>query len=307
MTQADFLTAVQDYIGDKGALRSSLIKRIANRKMKELFRKFKVRWALTKGSITVTDGTSDYNLPEDWYKPYITTERENDNVIQHCTLKEIKNDYPDPSDITEAVPTHYAPIGISNVQAQPTAASKIAMVSTSASDTGTMSIYGKVGGILKLETKALTGASSVDSANTYDADGLVYISSGTALVGVVTCTSNSAAVTNLTLQIGEKFKESYRCRMFPTPDDTYTVYFWYYRMAKEISNNSDLIMIPTAYNDWLPYITAAEILKIDGAKDANDYFKLAQMVFNQMVSDEVLEEDENWTDWIMDYPKDVKF
>lgn len=298
MITADFLTAVYDIIGDPAGDRSALVKRVANRELKELARKYKCNFMLTTGTLSVTDGTYEYNMPEDYYKPYLAYERTNDEILGHTSIKEIEKLYPNPSDITEDVPTDYAIIGLSWVAAQPTSSSALAISSTS-SETCTLSIYGTSGGVLKSETVTMAGTSAT-STNSYT--NVKYIALGSAATGTLTITSNSSAVTVLSLLPGQKYKEFYRVRVYPTPDSSYTLYFRYYRIPQEVSNNSDIIMIPDAYVDWLIEQTSARILELDGQKNAQTHFALAQNVLNDMIQDEIITEDEESYSWLYNYP-----
>ena len=258
---------------------------------------------LRSGTVTTVDGTAEYNLPSDWYKPQIVYETTNDNWLRHITYRELRQKYPDASAITEGVPTHYAPRKIVWVDAQNTTASKVACVTT---ETITIRIKGMVSGLVKSEDVSCT-TGSTNSANTYDIGGLISISAATAPTAAISCTTDVGVTTVITLAIGQKEKQRTRTILYPTPDAAYAMYFDYYALHEELTSTNDRIMIPKPYEEWIIYTTAADILKVDGRKEANEYMQLGQMVFDQMVADEMIEPDEKWTSWLTDYPEEYEF
>ena len=304
MITTDFYTAVGDLIGDPQALRNTLILRVANRKLQELCRRFKCKFMQRSGTVTTVDGTAEYNLPVDWYKPLLGYETTNDNWLKHITYNELRRKYPDASAITEDVPTHYAPRKISFVDAQNTTASKVAY---SATETITLRIKGLVGGLVKSEDLSCTSGGTNSSANTYDIGGLISISAATAPTAAISCTTDVGVTTVITLAIGQKEKQRTRTLLYPTPDAAYIMYFDYYALHEELTSTNDRIMIPKPYEEWLIYTTSADILKMDGRKEANEYLQLGQVVFDQMVADEMIEPDEKWTSWLTDYPEEYEF
>ena len=303
MLVTDMYLAVQDIIGDPQALRTGLMLRVANRKLQELCRRFKCKFMLRSGTVTTVDGTAEYNLPSDWYKPQIVYETTNDNWLRHITYRELRQKYPDASAITEGVPTHYAPRKIVWVYAQNTTASKVACVTT---ETITIRIKGMVSGLVKSEDVSCT-TGSTNSANTYDIGGLISITAATAPTAAISCTTDVGVTTVLSLAIGQKTKQRTRTLLYPTPDTAYTTYMDYYAMHEDLTSTNDNIMLPKPYEEWLIYTTSAEILKMDGRKEANEYLQLGQIVFDQMVADEMIEPDEKWTSWLFDYPEEYEF
>ena len=304
MLVSELYVAVQDLIGDPSALRTGLILRVSNRKLQELCRRFKCKFMQRSGTVTTVDGTAEYNLPSDWYKPQIVYETINDQWLRHITYKELRRKYPDASAITEGVPTHYAPRKIVWVDAQNTTASKVAY---SATEIITLRIKGMVGGLVKSEDLACTSGGTNSSVNIYDIGGLISITAATAPTATISCTTDVGVTTVLSLAIGQKTKQRTRTLLYPTPDTAYITYMDYYAMHEELISTNDNIMIPKPYEEWLIYATAADILKIDGRKESNEYMQLAQMTFDQMVADEMIEPDEKWTSWVTEYPEEYEF
>ena len=256
----------------------------------------------TAGTITLL-GRTDYVLPQDFYKPAIGHEITDDNYLTHITYTELRKKYPDFTKITNDTPTHYAVKKTMYVDAQPFASSKVACATT---ETITLRIRGLVSGVVMDESVSCTSGPT-NSAYTYDADGLISISAATAPVAAITCTTNSAIVTVIALGIGQKEKQRVIATIYPPADDDYPLYFDYFALVQDLSNAYDRVPLPRPYEEWLIYTTTAEILKIDGRKEASEYMQLGQMIFDQMVADEMIEPDEKWTSWLFDYPEEYQF
>lgn len=256
----------------------------------------------TAGTITLL-GRVEYNLPVDFYKPLIGYETTGDNCLDHITYAELRRRYPDFTEISNAVPTHYAIKKIGFVDAQPFAASVLAITTT---ETITIMVNGRVSGIPTTETFAATSGSH-NTTNTWDAEGLISITCATAATAAITITANSAIVPVMAFAVGQKEKQRVISVLYPPPDDAYTLNFDYYAAPEALVNTGDRILIPKPYEEWLIFTTAADILKIDGRKESNEYLQLGQGVFDQMVADEMIEPDEKWTSWPVDYPEEYQF
>lgn len=384
MIVQDLFDEVEDFIGDTSSLREAQILRVANRVIQSLYRRYKCKFALRKGSLSTgstvattkrarlddvvtlttaahglvagdrivvadvsgtgyngsydvvsapstttltyacsgddeteiadTGGTifevvSEYVLPADFYKPLIGREiSSSDNWLRHITYKEYRRENPDSANVTEDVPSHYMIKKYSWVDAQPKSAVKLACVSGSNGDTGVLSVVGLVSGIEYRELITLTGTASVNSANTYDAEGIISISQGTESGGTVSVTASSPTVTVSTLIPAQKDKQRVVCELHPRADAAYTLYFDYFALHPKLVSDSDRVLIPEPYEDWLPNKIAAEISVIDGHyKKAAMYGREAEIAFQQMMDDDMISPDEEWTHWATDLPDEFSF
>lgn len=91
---------------------------------------------------------------------------------------------------------------------QPSSASAIAVVSTSASDIQNLIIEGTVNGVHDSEVVAITGTTSVSSSKSFSE--ITGLRLDSAAVGTITATSNAAVVTNATFTVGQTLKEDWQ-------------------------------------------------------------------------------------------------
>jgi hypothetical protein len=161
--------------------------------------------------------------------------------------KRFYRDYPYPT--STGKPDTFILNGMIWVAAQPTSASTISLVSSAAGDTAvTVTVRGISGGIDIVEEKTLNGGTAV--ATTASFTYLTAITKETS-AGTVTATSNSGAVTNITLPARENFKEYWEVRLNLIPDAAYSIYGGYYRKPWELYYDSDISIIPEIHEETL--------------------------------------------------------
>lgn len=233
--------------------------------LKFMYREYSAIALTQSSSFDTVDGTYLYYL--DCRANYIDSARlvdsdSNSSMLEVIDLNKFRHDYvvPDLTDTDQ--PSYLIPIKRVWVQAQPTSASVIAVVSSSASDTAVhVSIRGISGGLEKTEKLTLTGTTPVNSTNSYTS--LLSITKDVT-VGTVTCTSNSAAVTNISLTANQYEKSYWEIQLFKTPDAVYTVYYDFSPIPWSISEDEDLIPIDDMLSDILISLAESEILRRRG-------------------------------------------
>lgn len=181
-----------------------------------------------------------------------------------------ENPVPDTSDTGE--PTTIVPLQKIWVSAQPTSASAIAFVSSSSADTGVVRVRGIVSGVEVVESVTLTGVTAANTTNSFTS--LISITKD-ATTGTITATSNSAAVTNISLLPSETDKEQWKVRLHKVPDDAYTVTYSFYRKPWVFSENEDLIPFEESFEDIFITLSTALVQKINKDKDWKVTYQLA--------------------------------
>lgn len=143
------------------------------------------------------------------------------------------------------------------VNAQPSSASVIAIVSASASDTSqTVRVWGTNGsGIEITESVALTGATPVNTTNSFAR--VDRISKSGTTVGTITATSNSGGVTVATIAPNEVSPRHPKIRLIKTPLSAYT-----YQMTYKVQTP------PLVYDEDVPILPCGEILIIGAYAEA---------------------------------------
>lgn len=171
---------------------ATIIGRFINRRYFQILRA--INWQNIQPDYTfaTVSGTQRYVLPDDFGKEISCTDKTNDIELSKTTLEKLYEDY---ADISSSGTVERYCIIEDCVQAQPSAASVLAIVSSSSADTTqTIFIRGIVSGVETYESVTLTGTDSVNSANSYTR--IKGISKSAVTAGKVTITSNAAAVTN---------------------------------------------------------------------------------------------------------------
>jgi len=189
---SDILSNVQNEITDTSTTIQGIIKNYINRRYFQILRA--TNWEYINDSYTFPTiaGTQNYVLPDDFGKPLVVRDATNNKEIkeidyQALISKNISNFS------SSGTPEQYS-ILEDKIQNQPTSSSILTIVSSSASDT-TQSIFvrGISSGSETYETVALNGTSSASTTNSYTR--IISISKDTVSSGIVTATSNSGAVT----------------------------------------------------------------------------------------------------------------
>ena len=265
MNLTSFYTAIGRLIIDTSTGRQTAIKENLNLFMKQILMDEDLEFALKRYSLVTADGTAEYALPTDYLKPYIKTDNTGSGTaLEYIPLKKWRELYPEDS-TSEGTPSEYTRKGFSRVYAQPSTASVIACVSSSTADVTTfyLNIVGtnSSGTIIK-ERVTLNGTTPVNSANTYT--NLISIVKGVATTGTITCTSNSAAVTNISLLPAELSKEYWVIRLNPVPGATSAVELWYFTKGWDLANAEDYPIFPDECDNVLIYGTALKMMEQQG-------------------------------------------
>jgi hypothetical protein len=163
------------------------------------------------------------------------------------TLEEVE-----PTTTIRSSPQRYGLWARTPVAAQPSAASVIALVSSSVSDTAvTVTIRGVTTTGVVSETKTLTGTTPLSTTASFSK--ILNVTLSTAAVGTVTLTSNSAAVTNLVLAAGEYGRSYQQLYLLDVPDSADVISYKFYRLPTPLVADNDLPDIPPPHADILVF------------------------------------------------------
>ena len=159
-------------------------------------------WLHEEGTFTTVSGTGDYALNSDVLVIKQLMDTTNRKPIPRALIQD--EAFFDPSRSTSAIASGYVGTYLREYQAQPTASSKLTIISSSASDTTTYNIYvrGKIAlGYEVSETVTITGTTGLTTSNTYLlTTGILSLRKNVATNGTITITSNAGVVTNAVMQ-----------------------------------------------------------------------------------------------------------
>jgi len=138
------------------------------------------------------------------------------------------------------------------VNAQPSAASAISVVSTSASDTTqTLTVRGDVSGNLMNETITLTGTSTATGSRSFSKIlGLTLSAVGAGDISV-----KAGAATLVTIPIGELGRAYKTIELITLPTAAEELEYMFYRQPRVLSADNDMIEIPNPHGGLLVWDT----------------------------------------------------
>lgn len=188
----NIVSNVQNEVLDTSTSIQTVIKNYINRRYFQILRA--INWENINPSYTFNTvvGTQSYVLPDDFGKPFIVRDATNKNELAELDYQVlISNNISTIS--SSGIPTQYSIIE-DRIQDQPTSASILTLVSTSASDTiQSVLIRGISSSVEVYESVSINGTSSVTTTNSYTR--IISISKSAVSVGKITATSNAGAVT----------------------------------------------------------------------------------------------------------------
>ncbi len=225
--------------------------------------------------VTVTSGSPYVYLPKRCGEILVITQRESNIVLSPQTYQTFQQRYLG-SITSSGYSVTYHPAGEFGVKSQPSAASQLVFVSSSASDTSQyIRIWGIVGNEELSEKVLLSGTGTSTSVNSYTEVNRLSKDSTTAGTITVTDGTNTIATISPT-ETESRYK---RIRLYAVPSSAFTVYLTYKRRFKKLVNNEDTLEIPIepvliklCYSDCLndrKKFSEARMIKQEATGDLN--------------------------------------
>lgn len=216
---------------------------VINLTLKKFYLKLDLRTELTSATLSTVASTANYYLDSRVMKLLNMVETTDQDLLEYMTREQFELRYPYPASTETGQPTTYVDLGKVKCSTQPTSASTLSVVSSSASDITSyyVLVKGISSGRLVKERLLLTGATPVVSTNSYTE---VLSITKDATNGTVTVTSNSGVVTNITLLPTDKEREFFKIRLYPLPDDAYTIAYSFYPLPEELTYDEESVPLP---------------------------------------------------------------
>ena len=200
--------------------------------------------------LSVTASTAAYSLSHlvDTSKIINFWDEDNDVYINPMTEQAFRRRVPNPSGDT-GTSYLYRLKGYSPVQNQPSSASVITIVSSSASDTTqSVTIQGLNGSSVYIqETVDLNGTTNAVSTASFSK--IMGLSKSATTVGSVAVTSNSGGVTNVVIAPKDRFLSHPVVEFYTIPSETQTLYYDFTLKLSDIYDDDDCSLIPEKYHD----------------------------------------------------------
>jgi len=194
---------------------------------------------------------AQYGLPPEIDSIKLLRETTNRIRIEPMSLGEYRALYPDPSAVT-GTPRRYVDLGYDAVAVEPSDASTLYVVSSSASDVGTAYLEGYIsGGIPFSVSVTMTGSTAVAFSPTA-VIGVTKFLVDTAAVGTITLREDSGSGTVLaTLGVGATYSRYRRIALVPTPASVITYTLDGQRVVTDMVADTDEPVIPSRFHRML--------------------------------------------------------
>lgn len=217
-------------------------------------------------TITLTASQQYYSLHEQVDRIVYLYNRTTKTYLKALPFRNIEPLGQNVLDATTGEKFHF--IGLSPVENQPSSSSVITIVSTSAADTGA-SYAVKVRGetATGIQTETINPNGTTPAAGSVSFTRILGVTLTAAWAGRLTMTSNSAAVTNLTLNAGEYGRQFPQIFLTWSPSSADVLEYKFYRKPFVLTNDYDIPDIPFPYSKILVYDALLEIAAYNGQMD----------------------------------------
>lgn len=206
-------------------------------------------WLNDTDTFTTTTSEAEYALSSETWVIKRLVDTSNRRVLRR--IIEEDEAYSDPDRSLTNQPTAYFGTYLRTVQYQPSSASQITIVSSSASDDSDYSVRlrGKLSsGIEVPETVTMDGTTPVVSTNSFVS---FKISKAQVSNGYYTVTSNAGAVTNVVLAPEEIQRQYPWIRLASTPGGAYTIREDFLRRPMNVVADTDIFEVPELLEEAL--------------------------------------------------------
>lgn len=212
-------------------------------------------------SLTTTANVSTYALSclVDTSKIINFYETSSPQFIDYISEREFRMRNPGPT--STGTPYLYRLKGFSPVQNQPTSASVLSIVSSSASDTTQeVTVQGiDSSNVYQVETISLTGTTPVSTSTSFLK--VMGFSKNAKTIGKVTSTSNSGGVTNVVVSPNERSVTHPVVEFFSIPGSALTIYYDFTLKLQNIYNDDDISLFPETYHDAIELFAKQKCFK----------------------------------------------
>lgn len=236
---------VGSQVGDTSSAMFSLIATYLNNRLVEVMRRCNLLDNNRSDyQFTTTAGTEDYILPQDFSKEISVRDATNKQFLNRLDLQSAIMNDSSTTDNTGSVSKYI--IMDKTVRNQPTAASVITFVSSSASDTS-QTVYVKgfdSNGYEDYETVTLTGTTPVATSKSFVR--VLLIAKSAVTTGLITATSNSGAVSVAVLSRAMLEHRIKVMRFVNIPNQTLTIEINYIQKPTPMSQDYDYPLIDCA-------------------------------------------------------------
>ena len=233
-----------DEVGDTGNTKN-LVGDLINSAYLSRLLQYKQQFLLwdTPEILTTVSGTQLYSLHSEFWQPYYFFNRTAKDYVREVPAKQLEPEGIQWNTETGSART-FSFWGRTPVNAQPSSASVLTIVSTSASDTtsaNAVTIRGlnSAGSVVE---ESITPTGTTPAVGTTSFTKILRVTKAAAWTGTLTITSNSGAVTNLVLIAGEYGRSYQQFFLHQSPSGAESIEYRFYRQPLALVNDNDPLM-----------------------------------------------------------------
>lgn len=241
LTFKNTVDQIQELIKRQGGTAyETKIKNWVNHSYRRLYDRFIWRDAVEFDlAVTTVVGQAEYILSKDVSKVIQITDRVNDRVLDGMNGPILNDRFVSTIDVQGQV-DGWAPVGVTQYSTQMSTSDTLAVVSSDADDTATVTINGKVAGERDFETITLTGTTAVTTTKTFQS--IESIAKSAVTEGIVDITETIATTSVCKLAPGEKVSYYQVIRFVRVPGTIATLYMTHKKAFRLMVNDNDTPM-----------------------------------------------------------------
>jgi hypothetical protein len=235
----DIVSNVGTNIQDTSSAMQVVTKRYINDAYREFVRRANITLVDDDYSFTTSDGVEDYVLPDNFRKELFAYDSTNKNELERWDLQRYLQENL-PLVGNSGVADKYIIID-KPVQNQPSSASVVTFVSTSASDVSQVGLVkGISSGVEMVEQVSINGITEASTTNQFTE--IISISKSATTVGKITVTANSGATTLAVLAPAVLGYRVSTIRLHPVPNGVVTIKCPYYMKPMTLVNDYETLL-----------------------------------------------------------------
>ena len=260
---------------------SELIRRCINITLSEIWVWHSWTFKRRKMTFSTVASQEDYNLDEEVDEIALLRQLTSPQKLLYVPDRLFYEINPNPESDSTGTPRFYRLWEETGFSTNLAADDTIYVSSSSASDGSTFNvrIVGRnSSGEVVAETLTLNGTTSVTSATTWDAAGLMQISKSSLTTGTITCYRTTGATVLSEISPEETAPRFKRISLFPIPSAAITMYLEYYERLRLLTHDTD---VPQIDHKWNWVLLEGTLAKVWGYKQNEAAQALSQRQYAQ--------------------------
>ena len=204
-------------------------------------------------TLTTVVGQRTYGLHSEYWKGLWFRNRTTKSYLIETPMRQLEQTGADWNNDTGSA-ERFTLTSRTQIQNQPSSASVISIVSSSASDASSAKAI-TVGGMTSTgyTTESITPNGITAAPGSTSFTEIITVTKAAAWVGTMTMTSNSGAVTNLTLFPTEYGRSHQQIELLRAPATAETIEYRFYRQPPKLTNDNDVPLLPPPTQEILVY------------------------------------------------------